>query len=135
MEIPANLPEVICDKCDKPVPPSNNAKVFDAAYEAGGALPTELVFVLHFRRVFNNDEVVPGNPEQSIMNVLQSKRHLLSRHFHETDECEGSPSRRRTVEGLNQFKLPLVEELRSAAQRAYELMLSLQPGEHVSSEG
>ena len=135
MEIPANLPEVICDKCNKPVPPWNNTKIFDVAYEAGGAPSTELDLVLFYGRLFNNNEVVQGNPEQSIMNVLQSLKHYKGRHFHETDECDGSPSRRKTVEGVDQFNKPLVEELRVAAQRAYELMLSLQPGEHVSSEG
>lgn len=113
-----------CDKCSQPVEPWNNTKVYDAAFEAGGGPYTLDDATFTDFVTFRDGEVVHGDPRQSIQNVLASEKHSSSRHFHTTDDCVGSPSRRTYVEKAKGENL-LNETMAAASLAAYECMIGL----------
>ncbi len=118
-----------CDKCDKDVPPSNNAKVYDAALAALSNYESKsstiaTVFGGDTVPTFRNGEVVAGDARESIENVLSA--HNRGRHFHVTDGCEGSPSRRKNVEeGRWANEEEMDSQIAANAKLAYELMQTI----------
>ncbi len=119
-----------CDKCDRPVDPNNNTKVYDAALAALTSSYDPQVAVLIPActiPVFQCGEIVDGDPAASIHNVLST--HLTGRHFHADEGCVGSPSRRGNIEGRTWGNgNPLDAAMAEAAARAYRLMMEYQKG-------
>jgi hypothetical protein len=144
---------MICDKCDGEVEPQNNALLYDAALAAlvqnksvpiatfdthdaldrgkvtgksilyqQGYVPMVDATFTDFP-VFRQGEIVHGNPVQSVINAMRTKGR--GRHLYGTDNCEGSPSRRRNIEeGVWGSGTPM-GELAQLAQQAYEVIQSI----------
>ena len=125
---------VTCDKCDEAVPLNNNAKLYDAALASllpnyqtqSSTLWTNLTGDLD--PTFQDGVIVKDDPNASVRNVLQN--HFRGRHFHATDGCDGSPSRRRNIEDGRWGNGKAIDEnAMNAVRKAYELMKGLKTSE------